>query len=159
MAGSGFKKAVADLGFMGSYEVNLNIKSYRFVMPAEFRVFFDNQLIITRGFEASLIIVTPEKWKNLISPLRKNGLFSQTNRELLRYLIGNSFLVNIDNQGRVVIPNQLRLKQFSVSSRLFLVGMLDYIELWPSTTWSRKQKVLGKQASNLTKMLVDNGNE
>ena len=159
MADYGSRKTFIDLGFIGSYEVNINTKNYRFVMPSEFRIFFKNQLIITRGFEASLVIVTPEKWKSLISPLRKNGLFNQTNRELLRYLIGNSFLVNIDNQGRVVIPNQLRLEQFNILNKLFLVGMLDYIELWPSSTWLKKQKVLSKQASNLTKILTENKNE
>ena len=53
-----------------------------------------------------------------------------------RYLIGGSAEVEIDKQGRVLIPGNLR--QFAhLDKNLVLVGAGDYFEIWDEQAWQQ----------------------
>jgi len=83
------------------------------------------------------VAYTPEKWQEVLDSLEQQLPTNFRNgREMRRYLIGGAAEVEIDKQGRVLIPGNLR--QFAhLEKNLVLVGAGDYFEIWDEQAWDQ----------------------
>lgn len=143
-------------GFIGNFEMKIT-KSYRSVLPAEFRIFLDKGAIITKGFESAFIIIPQQNWQKLIEPISNTSFLQSSIRDTTRYIVANSYLLDFDDQGRFIIPLPLR-KHFSemniqVPGKLVFAGMLDYIEVWAPDIWEKNQKVLNSSINKIAESI------
>ena len=115
--------------FMGEYNHSLDSKG-RLIVPSKFRDLLGDEFYVTKGLDPCLVAYTPEKWQEVLDSLEDQLPTNFRNgREMRRYLIGGSAEVEIDKQGRVLIPGNLR--QFAhLEKNLVLVGAGDYFEIW-----------------------------
>lgn len=143
-------------GFIGNFEVKI-AKNYRTVIPSEFRGLLQKDAIITKGFESTFIIIPKNNWEKLIKPIYNSSFLQRNIRDTTRYLIANSYLLEIDEQGRFVIPQSLRAHlaalNFEVPNTLIFAGMLDYIEIWEPNAWKNRQAMLSKSIDKIAESL------
>ena len=122
--------------FMGEYNHSLDSKG-RLIVPSKLRDLLGDEFYVTKGLDPCLVAYTPEKWQEVLDSLEDQLPTNFRNgREMRRYLIGGSAEVEIDKQGRVLIPGNLR--QFAhLEKNLVLVGAGDYFEIWDEQAWQQ----------------------
>ena len=58
--------------------------------------------------------------------------------KLRRFLIGNAYECEMDGQGRLLLPENLR-KFASMDKKIVLVGLLNKFEIWNEDAWTIKE--------------------
>lgn len=113
----------------GSYEVTLDGKN-RVVIPSSVREISGSVLYVLPGDRKDTLTIFPQqKFDELRRTERPVHLLSKEAREVRRFLAMLTFKVEIDNQGRVLLPERL-LKLSGLSKEMLLVAMGGYYELW-----------------------------
>src|SRR3989344_994303 len=94
--------------FIGQYEVKLTEKG-RIALPVEFRRKIGKKAYITRWYEGCLVIVSSQSWMALLDKVGAKSIhLTQAVRDTDRFILGASFEVDLDSQGRFVVPKMLR---------------------------------------------------
>lgn len=126
----------------------------RSALPKKFREVLGDKLIITFGYENSLIIVSEENWKALLEGTEGRPFIEQDTRETQRFLLGGASSVELDNKGRFILPNYLR--EFGkIKDNVVFLGLSRYVEIWDSNRWSQYQKNLEKNIDTISQRLVE----
>lgn len=142
-----------DRMLIGQYAVNVGEKN-RIAFPKKFREVLGNKLIITYGFESSLIVVSEVNWKSLLQGSEKKPFLLSTARDTQRFLLGGASLVDLDAQGRFVLPDYL--KEFSdIREEVVFMGLNSYVEMWDKKRWIEYQKNMQKNISETADKLVE----
>src|SRR6267154_3203439 len=106
---------------IGQYESKSGEK-HQVGLPKKFRDVLGEKLIVTKGFENCLIIVSEENWKTLLEGTEGKPFTSKSTRELQRFLLGNASDIELDPKGRFVIPEYLR--EFArISNDIIFAGL------------------------------------
>jgi len=123
--------------FTGRYERQLDPKG-RVALPAEFRRQFEHQCFLTFGEEGCIDVFTPEAFKEMADDLAEKVRNGERPRSALRALMGNTFTVTVDGQGRVNLESQLReFAHLEVNSKVVVTGAYDRMEIWNTEAWAR----------------------
>jgi MraZ protein len=139
---------------IGHYKVNLSSKG-RVALPAKFKKMLGNQLIITAGYEKSLMIIAPKDWEAVVGQVTNSGqLTAGPARATDRFLLGSAFEVDLDSQGRFIVPKYLR--DFAdLSEAAVFLGVGNRLELWSESKWQEYEKYLEKNISQLGEKLSE----
>jgi len=138
---------------IGQYESKIGEK-HQAALPKKFRDELGEKLIVTKGFEKCLIIVSEENWKTLLEGTEGKPFTSKSTRELQRFLLGSASYVELDQKGRFVIPEYLR--EFAqLSSGIVFVGIQRFVELWDKKKWEEHQVELAKNIESIAERLSE----
>ena len=120
--------------FLGRFEHSIDNKG-RVAVPARFRGDLSGELIITRGNDRCLYLFTQEAWEPLAAKLNALPTGDADARNLRRAVFSAAEPVELDKQGRIMIPDHLR--QYSgIAGNVSIIGLGSYIEIWDQTTWT-----------------------
>lgn len=114
----------------GSGEYIIDSKK-RMALPKEMRAELGEYVFLSPGFESgSLTIFPPEMLQELQAMIRTKPLSETV--ALRRNIFSRTKRVQIDGQGRVLIPQEL-LAQVGLEpeDKVKVVGSGDYAEIWP----------------------------
>ncbi len=137
---------------IGQYDGKIDIKG-RTAFPKKFREILGDKLIVTFGYENSLIVVSEKNWNSLLEGTEGRPFIESATRETQRFLLGGASNVELDNKGRFVLPNYLR--EFGkIQAEVVFVGLSRYVEIWDKESWSQYQKYLEKNIDTISKRLV-----
>jgi len=115
--------------FLGSYSVKLRDKN-RISFPSKFRELTGDSLFITNWFENSLLVLGKNEWEKFTTNIFKENSFLLSEvRDLERYIYGGTFEVELDSEGRFVIPPFLK-EHAKIEKNAIFVGGLWHISLW-----------------------------
>ena len=118
--------------FTSEYECKLDAKG-RLVLPAKIKAGLPdasgNELAIRRGFEPCLILYPMVEFKKLYSKISGLNEFNPENRKLQRNFFRTSTTVELDNNGRFLIPRAM-LQYAQLEKDVIIVGMGNKVELW-----------------------------
>lgn len=123
--------------FRGIANVSLDERG-RFAMPARFRTQIversTGKLVVTiDAANACLLIYPTPDYLELEKKL--TALDSrQQNRLLQRKIIGFATDVELDGNGRVLVPGELR-EYAALEKRAILLGQINKLELWAESVW------------------------
>lgn len=137
---------------IGQYETKLGEK-HQAGLPKRFREILGDKLIVTKGFEQCLIIVSEANWKTLLEGTGGKPFTTKATRDLQRFLLGNASYVTLDSKGRFVIPDYLRKFAF-LDTDIVFGGMERYIEVWSKKNWEENQKMLSENIESIAERLV-----
>lgn len=103
------------------------------------------RLVVTIDTDRCLLIYPEPNWKEIERKLEKLPSFNPTARKLQRLYIGHAHDVDMDSQGRVQLPPELR--QFAnLDRRVALIGQSNKFELWDEDTWvARRDQWLNEE--------------
>ncbi len=137
---------------LGQYEGKVGAKS-RIAFPKKLRAITGNKLIITFGYENSLIIVSEEGWKALLEGTEGKPFIQKSARETQRFLLGGASFTELDSKGRFVMPSYLR-GFAKIKNEVVFLGLSRYVELWDKTVWQRYRKNLEKNIDKIAQRLI-----
>ena len=112
----------------GEHPVSLDGKG-RVVMPVPFREFLKDGLVLTRGFEGGIDVITLTDWAKLEERLEGLPLTDPATRNFVRFYYAPAQKTKLDGQGRVLIPPTLR-RFAGLTDRAVVTGVMDRIEIW-----------------------------
>ena len=119
--------------FIGEFRHNLDDKG-RIAIPAKFRAKLSGGAIITRGLDHCLFIFTSKDWEVLAQKLINLPLVQSNSRAFVRLMVAGAMDVELDKQGRILIPDYLR-EYAGLSKETVIAGVYNRIEVWNSETW------------------------
>jgi len=138
---------------IGQYEGKLGLKG-RIAFPSKFRKELGDKLIITLGYENSLIVVSEANWKTLLSGTEGKPFIQSETRETQRFLLGGAVEIELDSKGRFIIP--VFLREFAeVKSEVIFLGLSEYVEIWDKPSWIAYRKNLEKKIVRVSQRLVE----
>jgi len=137
---------------IGNYSAKLSLEKGRTALPKKFRQCLGKKLVITAGYEDSLMIVSKDSWQKVVGGVINQSFISTPARETDRFLLGSAFEVELDNQGRFVIPQTLR-SYADLSENIFFVGVGNRVEVWDQSSWGKYQKYLDKNIEKIAQKL------
>lgn len=138
---------------IGQYIGKIGAKG-RVAFPKKFRKVLGDLLIVTLGYENSLIIVSLEGWRSLLEGTEGKPFTHQAARETQRFLLGGATEVGLDNKGRFIIPTYLR-DYAKITNEVVFVGLSRYVEVWDKARWDEYQKNLEKKVDILARELSE----
>ncbi len=134
--------------FNGIYRHHLDAKG-RLSVPAKFRDILGSRFMIGIGTGDCLLIYTMEDWKNFEQKLRSE--------EILRWYGMNTLEVEVDAQGRIILPQQLR-EAGGITKNVVFAGRIDRAELWSEEAFDEHmRKVTKKDIREAAARLYANG--
>ena len=128
--------------FRGINAVNLDAKG-RIAMPARYRDDLiseaDGRLIVTIDSEERCLLLYPLPiWEEIEKKIEELPSFNQATRRIQRLLIGHATELEMDNNGRLLLPPLLR-EYASLDGQIMLVGQGKKFELWGRDAWSKER--------------------
>ena len=121
--------------FMGEYNHTIDAKS-RLIIPSKFREILKDEFVVTKGLDGCLFVFDNTEWTAFQEKLQK--LPSLTNpevRKFVRFFMAGASVVEVDKQGRILIPAVLR--EFAgLEKDVVLAGAGNRIEVWSSEKWA-----------------------
>ena len=131
--------------FFGEYQVNFSGQS-RIIIPKKIREALNNKKVftLTKGFDQCLSGFRNEDWEKAVTELMAPQVLSMENSHVKRHLFSSAVILEIDEQGRIVIPkNLIEYAQLSKDNAI-LIGVGTYFEIWDTKKWKEYSKDLGK---------------
>ncbi|MCR4839909.1 MAG: division/cell wall cluster transcriptional repressor MraZ [Lachnospiraceae bacterium] len=136
--------------FAGKYNHTLDSKS-RVIVPAKFKKNLGDTFELSLGLDGCLYIFPNERWEMFVEELDSLPATSKNVRALKRAFLANATECEIDKQGRIVIPADLRAKA-GLNKELVFVGVGHKIELWAKERFDEADENLSieEMAEDLT---------
>jgi len=119
--------------FTGEYFHSFDNKG-RVIIPSKFRDELGDVLYIGKGFDQCLFVYPYETWIEFSTKLKKLSLLSSEHRFFSRRFLSGFTECNIDKQGRLLLPPNLR-DYSDLKDEAVIIGVLDRIEIWSKENW------------------------
>ena len=124
--------------FRGLTSLNLDTKS-RLAMPMKYREQLQYlcaaRLIITIDTEQDCLLLYPlNEWQVIEKKLAALPSFNNVARRIQRLLIGHATEVELDANGRFILPIVLR-EYADLKKKIMLVGQGNKFEIWAEAKW------------------------
>lgn len=137
---------------IGEYTHTIDDKN-RVSLPAKFRSLMGKKIVITPGLDQCLFAFTISEWQKIAEKLSENSsILSSDIRSFTRYMFGGASEVEVDNIGRILVPDFLR-ERANLKNRVVLIGVQNRLEIWNEKSWADYKKQVEKQADNLAEKL------
>lgn len=129
--------------FLGEYRTKFTGKG-RVVLPHKFRQELDGkQVILSRGFEECIWGFDIKVFEQEARKQLEISATEERARYLRRYLFSSSESVELDAQGRIIIPSAL-LDFASVKGEVSIIGAGDHFEIWDTKLWEKHMRKVEK---------------
>lgn len=119
--------------FIGEYQHSIDTKG-RIIIPSKFRDELGLKFILTKGLDNCLFIFSREEWKKFEDKLVNLPVASKDARAFVRYFFSSAVECEIDKQGRLTIPQNLK-EHAKIEKDLVTIGVMSRIEIWSKQEW------------------------
>ena len=114
--------------FMGEYNHTIDVKG-RLIIPSKFREALGDVFVVTKGLDGCLFVFDNTEWAVFEEKLRSLPITNKDARKFVRFFLAGAAEVEVDKQGRILVPNVLR--EFAqLSKDVVLLGVASRIEIW-----------------------------
>ncbi len=112
-------------------------------MPARYRECLlegcGGRLVVTVDQDHCLLVYPLPEWEIIENKLIALPSLNKQARLLQRLLIGHATELDMDAQGRILLPNMLR--EFAgLNKKAVIIGQGKKLEIWDEDTWSVNQE-------------------
>lgn len=132
---------------------NKLVDGFRVAFPKKFRQELSEKFILAQGYEGCLIAVSETQWGQLVSDAATGPFASQSVRDTSRFLLGSACEVELDDQGRFVVPENLR-EYAAFSGEIAFLGLGRWVELWDLNRWLLHKKYINEHGSEIAEKLA-----
>ncbi len=128
--------------FRGVSAINVDAKG-RMAMPAKYRDRLQeccaNRLVLTVDLDRCLLLFPEPDWDQFEHKLMQLPTLNPRTRRLQRLFLGHAAECEIDNQGRILVPQLLR-EYAGLDKHVVLVGQGAKFELWDEASWNENRE-------------------
>ncbi len=136
---------------IGEYTHTLDDKN-RLSLPVKFRKEMGKSVVVAPGLDNSLSIFTVREWEKISQKLSESSMLSADNRSFSRFMFGQATIVDVDANGRILIPENLKQRS-GLSTKVVVIGVQNRAEIWNEKTWNAYKKIVEGQADALADKL------
>jgi MraZ protein len=137
--------------FIGEYSLTVDEKG-RLSIPVKFRVSLSRGAVVTRGLDSALFLYTAKEWENLAGKVAAMPLSKANNRAFSRLTLAGAMDVEMDKQGRVILPDYLR--DFAgIKKKVIVAGLYNRLEIWDEEKWNKYKKDTEKTSTDIAEKL------
>jgi len=127
--------------FRGANKLTLDAKG-RLAMPTRYRErlaeLCGGKLVVTIDRDQCLLIYPFPDWEDLERKLMKLPSLNVQARRLQRLMVGHATELDMDGNGRILLPPGLR--EYGLLDRdVMLIGQGLHFELWDETRWNERR--------------------
>ena len=141
---------------LGTYPAKLAV-NHRTSIPAPLRRELGDEIIIAKWYEGCLVLVGKSEFDALLTRIRgEKGLITQPVRGSEHFIFTSAYEVEMDAQGRMVIPESL-IAYGGFGEDVYFLGVGDRVEIWSKQAWDGKEKEIVKEAPEYIEQLTKNG--
>lgn len=126
--------------FTGQYEYSVDDRG-RVPVPPKYRDDFKGGMHLVKGLDPCLNAYTPEAWRRLSEAVIARPFTDPQARDLRRVMGMNAYPVELDRQGRILLPAPLR-EHARIGQSAVIVGVFDSLEIWNPELWAAKSAEL-----------------
>lgn len=119
--------------FMGTTYNSIDDKN-RLIVPSRLRSELGNRCVMTKGLDTCLNIYTMSSWENQMEKISRMPESDPKVRAFIRHFCGNAVECELDKQGRIVIPQELKTYA-EIDRDLVTMGAMSKIEIWSRQLW------------------------
>jgi MraZ protein len=124
--------------FRGLAAVSIDAKG-RLAIPTQYRSLImeeaEGHLVLTIDTEERCLLLYPSsQWQEIEEKLERLPSFHPASRRIQRLLIGHATDLEMDRNGRILIPGLLR-EYASLDKTVMLVGQGKKFEIWGEHQW------------------------
>lgn len=146
-------EAGASVVFLGRYNHNVDAKG-RLALPARFRDKLAEGVVVTRGFDPCLLVYPLDAWMPLAERVAALSISDPDVRKLRRMLFADAVDMQLDGQGRVLVPAELR-NYATIEREAVVVGVHTFIEVWTPETWEAQADNIERDGTTIAERLAD----
>jgi MraZ protein len=121
--------------FFGQYSHSLDSKK-RLTIPSRFRDDLKDGAYVVEGLDSNLMVFTSAVFEKIYQRISALTLTDESVRDLRRKFFGNAGYLEIDNAGRILIPDYLR-DIAGIQNEAVVTGAGSYFEIWSPEAWSQ----------------------
>lgn len=137
--------------FIGEYQHTIDPKG-RIIMPSRFREGLGEKFVVTKGLDECLFVYSLEEWSNLENKLKDLPLANRDARAFIRFFFSGAAECEVDKQGRVLIPSNLR--EFAkLDKEIVITGVSTRIEIWGKDKWDSYNDNSGMDADGIAEKM------
>ena len=120
---------------LGTHSYQLDPKG-RISLPGRFREAFADGAVLTLGQDGCLFCFPRAEWDAAAAQVRSLPLSDAEGRAYARMFFGRAESVELDSQGRLVVPQRLRVEA-GIRKEAVVLGVYDRMEIWDRATHER----------------------
>jgi len=136
---------------IGEYTHTLDDKN-RMSLPVKFRKEMGKSVVVAPGLDNCLSIFTTKEWEKITSKLSDGSMIASDNRSFSRFMFGQAAQLDVDTQGRILIPDNLKNRS-GLTSKVIVIGVQNRAEIWNEKAWNAYKKIVDTQADALADKL------
>jgi MraZ protein len=146
----------------GSYETSIDLKR-RLVLPVEVRNGMDPQrdgtsFFVFVGKYKRIWFYPKRQYIQLVSQVRVGLTPSDEEVDFYQALVGNSYELEWDKQGRVIVPEKIVSRaKLNLPAEVTLVGTVEHYQLWPRAEWDKNSDRLDDNLESIVNRARDSG--
>ena len=141
--------------FLGEFEHTIDSKG-RLAVPAKFRAAMADGGVVTRGLDGCLAIYTLSEWQILADKISALPMTDINVRSFQRFMLSGAMAIDVDKQGRVVLPAYLR-QYAGIKTNVVVAGLSRRIEIWDQTKWRAMSQTVEENSNDVAARLTDLG--
>ena len=141
--------------FLGEYIYTIDDKK-RLALPANFRQVLGKKAVVTKGLDNCLFLYPLKEWQKLAQKLSKLPISQSDARGFVRMMLSGAMEVNIDNLGRILLPDYLK-EYAGLKKKVIIAGLFNRIEVWDEDIWKLYQEKTEKEVGDMAERLKELG--
>ncbi len=122
--------------FFGWYCHSLDSKK-RLTIPSRFRDDLKDGAYVVEGLDGNLMVFTSAIFEKIYQTIGTFTLTDESVRDLRRKFFSNAGYLEIDNAGRILIPDYLR-EIAGIQEEVVVTGAGSYFEIWSPPVWNQR---------------------
>jgi MraZ protein len=131
----------------------------RMAIPTRYRALLSEicqgELVISIDMKSTCLTLSPlPEWKNFEAKVAALPALDDLGEMLSRFVIGQAKDIQLDANGRILIPSELR-EYAEIDKKLILVGRTQRLEIWAEDNWNTERE---KSQQNYRDMLGNKDN-
>ena len=126
--------------FTGEYRHTVDDKG-RLAVPARFRGQLATGAVVSRWIDGCLAIHDQAGWEALSSRVAALPVTDAAARLFQRQIFAGAFDVELDRQGRILVPGYLR-DEVGLAGDAVIAGIRDHAEIWAPKAWDEYRKAM-----------------
>jgi MraZ protein len=139
--------------FTGEFEYRVDEKG-RVPVPPKFRTddLKKDGMVLAPGLEKCITIYPLSEWKKMADSITSGPLAPSKLRKLNRAIFARAFNLELDGQGRIMLPLQLR-QYAGIQEQVVITGANNYMELWSKELWNEERTSSQEEAWQIIESL------
>jgi MraZ protein len=120
--------------FLGTFTPTL-ASTGQFALPSKLRsALGSDRAVITTGFDKCINGFSVDDWNTIAQQELVKPLSTPEGRKIRHQMFANAIEVDLDDQGRFVVPEGLR-RFAGIKTQIVAVGAGDHFEIWDKDEW------------------------